>query len=304
MPLFQFRSRRRSIVTETAPDRRFRLFGGRRHLAAMPYPLPKDTSEINRLDFQHYLLRTGFRGNFAAPLADPTSILDVGCGSGRWAMELAAYFPIAQVVGVDLVPPATDDTQTLGYGLEKRPENYTFVAGNVLEGLPFPDQSFDFVHQRLLITAIPRDRWPFLVHELTRLARVGGWVELAECGVPEDGGPGLTSLWNSWIELCSRRGVDFTMGHRIGELLQQGGLTGVQQQRLYFPMGDYGGRIGRMSATDCLAVASALRAPVISQGIQPEDQYDQLMAVARDEFGRTNRGGVLPFYLAYGQRTA
>jgi len=122
MPLFQFRSRRRSIVTDTAPDRRFRLFGGRRHLAAMPYPLPKDTSEINRLDFQHYLLRTGFRGNFAAPLADPTSILDVGCGSGRWAMELAAYFPIAQVVGVDLVPPATDDTQTLGYGLEKRPK--------------------------------------------------------------------------------------------------------------------------------------------------------------------------------------
>ncbi len=69
-------------------------------------------------------------------------------------------------------------------------------------------------------------------------------------------------------------------------------------------MGDYGGRIGRMSATDCLAVAGALHAPVISQGIQPEDQYDQLTAVAREEFGRTNKGGVLPFYLAYGQRSA
>src|SRR5260370_23310926 len=136
MPLFQLGSGRRSIVTETAPDRRFRLFGGRRHLAAMPYPLPKDTSEINRLDFQHYLLRTGFRGNFAAPLADPTSILDVGCGSGRWAMELAAYFPIAQVVGVDLGGRRIINKKTLGYGLEKRPENYTFCACTVAEGLP------------------------------------------------------------------------------------------------------------------------------------------------------------------------
>src|SRR5262249_16113157 len=139
MPQFQLGARRHSIVTETAPDRRFHLFGGRRHLAAMPYPLPTDTGEINRLAFAAHFLRTGFRGNLAWPLADPTSSLDVGCDSGRWAMELATYFPIAQVVGLDLVPPATDDAQTLGYGLEKRPGNYTFIAGNVLEGLPFPD---------------------------------------------------------------------------------------------------------------------------------------------------------------------
>src|SRR5258708_31020767 len=129
-------------------------------------------------------------------------------------MELAAYFPIAQVVGVDLVPPATDDAQTLGYGLEKRPENYTFVAGNVLEGLPFPDQSFDFVHQRLLITAIPGNRWPFVVHELTRLARIGGWVGLAECGVPEDGRPALTRLGKARNEAVSRRGVAVLTGPR------------------------------------------------------------------------------------------
>lgn len=57
---FLFGSRRRAVVLEQPEtDYRFRLFGGRRHLAAMPYPLPKDMGEINRLDFQHYLLRTG-----------------------------------------------------------------------------------------------------------------------------------------------------------------------------------------------------------------------------------------------------
>src|SRR5262249_34476477 len=107
----------------------------------------------------------------------------------------------------------------------------------------------------------------------------------------------------SWIELCKRRDVDFTMGHRIGDLLRQGGLTGVQQQCLYFPMGDYGGRIGRMSATDCLAVAAALRAPVVAQGILPAAEYDQLTALAREEFSQARGRGVLPFYIAYGQRT-
>src|SRR5258708_13635237 len=105
-------------------------------------------------------------------------------------MELAAYFPIAQVVGVDLVPPATDDAQTLGYGLEKRPENYTFAAGNVLEGLPFPDQSFDFVHQRLLITAIPGHPCPCVAPERTRLPRRRGWAERPECAAPQPRRPG------------------------------------------------------------------------------------------------------------------
>ena len=41
---------------------------GRQHALGVPYALPQDFGEINRLDFQHYLLRHAFRGNFAAPL--------------------------------------------------------------------------------------------------------------------------------------------------------------------------------------------------------------------------------------------
>ena len=111
--MWPFRSQRRDVVLESVPDQRFRFFGGRQHLAAMPYPLPKDMDEINRLDFQHFLLRTGLRGNFAAPIGQPTDILDVGCGSGRWAMEVAALFPQGRVIGFDLVPPP-DDANPLG----------------------------------------------------------------------------------------------------------------------------------------------------------------------------------------------
>lgn len=295
--------KRRVVVSDTTEDRRFRFFGGRRHLAAMPYPLPKDTAEINRLDFQHYILRLGFRGNYGAPLAQPRDILDVGCGSGRWAMEMASIFPTARVVGLDLVPPPMDDARTLGYGLDRRPDNYSYTPGNVLEGLPFPDAAFDFIHQRLLITAIPQDRWPHVIQELVRVTRPGGWVELAECGVPE-GAPGLVSLWQTWITLTAKRGVDFTMGHSLGILLKNGGLAGVTQNSRYFPMGAYGGHVGRMSATDCMAVGQALRPGVVGAGIATESEYDRLVHAAQEEFNRPRGSGVLPFYLAYGQRVA
>ena len=300
--LFQ-RFRRPTVVLDAVEaDARFRVFGGRRHLAHSHYPLPKDMGEINRLDFQHYLLRTGIGGNSIAPVREPRAILDVGSGSGRWGMELAAQYPAARVTGVDIVPPAVEDAQVLGHGLDMRPPNYQFTPGNVLEGLPFPDASFDLTHQRLLITAIPRERWPGVIAELIRVTRPGGWVELAECGVPERGGQGFMGLWGSWIEFLHGRGVDFTLGHSIGNMLAQGGLGNVAQRQLNFPMGDWGGRIGRASATDCLAVGKALRAGVLAAGVTTPDDYDQLYAQAEREFANRRGSGLLPFYLACGQR--
>ncbi|MGE5333148.1 MAG: class I SAM-dependent methyltransferase [Nitrososphaerota archaeon] len=301
--MWPFHRQRRDVVLDRLPDQRFRLFGGRQHLAALPYPLPKDMDEINRLDFQHFLLRTGLHGNYLAPLGQPTDILDVGCGSGRWAMEMAALFPRARVVGVDIVPPSSD-TSSLGQGLDTRPNNYRFIAGNILEGLPFPDASFDYVHQRLLITAIPRDRWPAVIQELVRVTRPGGWVELAECGAAQDGGSGYMALWQSWIDFLARRDVDFTMGKHIGQLLSSGGLVNVQQRVLNFPMGNWGGRIGRASATDCLAVGKALRAGVIAQNIVSAEQYDALYARTQREFAQRQGRGILPFYVSCGQRLA
>ena len=74
---------------------------GRRFLEGS-YLLPKDSTEINRLDFQHYLLRQALKGNYLAPIRDPGYILDVGAGTGRWGREMAMCFPASHVMGIDL----------------------------------------------------------------------------------------------------------------------------------------------------------------------------------------------------------
>src|SRR5437016_4183503 len=113
-----------------------------------PYIVPWNMEEVNRLDFQHHLLRQALSGNYRAPIKRSKNILDVGCGTGRWAQEMAQTFPDANVIGLDIFdPPAEANTST-------KPSNYQFVMADVLKGLPFSSYQFDFIHQRSLGCAI------------------------------------------------------------------------------------------------------------------------------------------------------
>ncbi len=288
------------IVVQEKPAPRFTVFAGQRRLANNPYILPKDLTEVKRLDFQHFVLKYGIHGNYLAPISQPTAILDVGCGTGRWAMEMARDFPGAKVYGLDVV--AAEDF-TIGYGLQYKPQNYTFLEGDALKPLPFPDNTFDFTHQRLLIGAVPMGKWPEIIQELKRVTRPGGWIELAECGVPRDEpGKPYPQLWSTWIDFSKSRNVDFTMGSSIGQLLRNGQLAQVKQHEIIFPMGNYGGHIGLMSATDCLAMGRTMKNPVITKGIIDEKTYDTLYNATEQEFNMKIGKGVLPFYIAYAQK--
>ncbi|HEX8036373.1 MAG TPA: methyltransferase domain-containing protein [Ktedonobacterales bacterium] len=277
------------------------VFGGRLRKVGVPYAMPADLAEINRLDFQHYLLRQAFQGNFAAPVRDPANILDVGTGTGRWAHEMAEFFPGAQVVGVDITPPPSD-APAAAPAADPRPPNYSFIAANVLEGLPFPDASFDFVHMRLLYSAIPHTRWPYVIGELVRVTRPGGWIESVESSVPSQPGPVLTRLSARINDLIAHRGIDPHDGARVGEMLRAAGLTGVAEQRIDMPIGSHGGRIGTLLATDLLAGIEGFGGLLVQMGLFSAEQFQQLHAELRAEFASPENRAVGPFYVAYGQQ--
>src|SRR5215467_77642 len=129
------------------------------------YLLPRHPGEIDRLDIQHYALRETMGANFLAPVESPQRLLDVGCGTGQWGFEACHQFPEALVLGLDLVAGKPD-----------RPARYHWVKANLLQGLPFVHDQFDFVHQRLLVTGVPLASWPQVVAEFARVTRPGGWV--------------------------------------------------------------------------------------------------------------------------------
>ncbi len=296
-PFFRKKSGATAVSEAGAVKGRLETRGDRLHLADAPYVLPADDKEINRLDFQHYMLRHTLRGNYAAPINNPRSILDVGSGTGRWAMEMAALFPNANVIGVDITPPATENMASVVI-----PRNYTFTPGNILEGLRFPDGAFDFVHMRLLLFAIPEARWPDVTRELARVTRPGGWIELVETGPQQRGGPAMDQLVD-WITQASvKRGVNPLLGPRISDFLKMAGMTNVVGRGVALPVGAYGGRVGRLAETDVFGVVGGVKGLVTSMGIASPEAYDRAMQQAHADLA--SHQCILPFYIAYGQRPA
>ncbi|CAG8615258.1 3281_t:CDS:2, partial [Ambispora gerdemannii] len=139
------------------------------------YPMPCDALEKKRLHMQHYLFKEVWNGNFSSPIHEKLKqgmrVLDSGCGVGSWTLDMANEYPASTFVGVDLIEVATVDI---------RPSNAEFLQFNLLNGLPFPNETFDFVYQRFLWQAFTQNQWINLIDNFLRVTKTGGWIELME----------------------------------------------------------------------------------------------------------------------------
>lgn len=270
----------------------------RRHREDVPYALPKDLEEGQRLNLQHYIFRYTLQGNYAAPLAATTStILDVGSGTGIWGQEMAQLFPAARVFGLDLEPP---QSVSLAASVTPVPANYHFTQGNLLEGLPFPDKMFDYTHQRMLVMGIPLQRWPEAIRELVRVTRIGGWVELLELGTDiHPAGPATRQLLDWSLNFLKARGIDSSEMRNLGAMLSQNGLSSIASRSLDIPLGAWDRHLGVLLEKDISAAFRAIKPSTCQvEGISPE-RFEQHLQEAMQEWKHNK--SVYRFYLAYGQ---
>ncbi|MEO7020477.1 MAG: methyltransferase domain-containing protein [Ktedonobacteraceae bacterium] len=264
---------------------------GRRFLRNTSYVLPKDGGEVNRLDFQHYLLRQAFRGDYLAPIGHhPGSILDVGSGTGIWGKTLAQQFPETPIYSVDL-----EHIKTTGL----TPPNYTFVQGNILEGLPFGDESFRFVHQRLLVSAIRAPYWPTVIRELLRVTQPGGYIELVECAFEGINLGPFTQHFFTWgKQAFQSRGIDLQIIPELGRYLREAGVRDIQERLVDLPLGSWGGRIGSLTLENQSMVFQSMRAVYTQMG--GEQEFDTLLAQLPQEW--EHHHSLFRFYAFWGRK--
>ena len=87
---------------------------------------------------------------------------------------MANDFPNAMCYGLNMLRvPDTEDFLHI-------PPNLHFDKANVLQGLGHPNDSFDFIHQRNMVHAYHGDDISFIMSEMLRLLKSGGYVELIE----------------------------------------------------------------------------------------------------------------------------
>lgn len=59
-------------------------------------------------------------------------------------------------------------------------DQFTFSYGNVIEKLPYADNTFDFVHMRFFVYALRKEEWPMALKEIIRVVKPGGMIQTTE----------------------------------------------------------------------------------------------------------------------------
>ena len=142
---------------------------------------PENTLEMTRLIEQDRIITKGLGGVFPEydrlP-EDVKHILDVGCGSGGWVLDVAYQYPECEVVGLDVSTTLLNYARARADVQERK--NAVFVQGNVLKPLEFADGEFDLVNMRFATAFLLREAWLPVLQELFRILRPGGIMRITE----------------------------------------------------------------------------------------------------------------------------
>ncbi|KAI5796059.1 S-adenosyl-L-methionine-dependent methyltransferase [Pyronema domesticum] len=161
-----------STASLTSSVQEYLFENGRRYHAYYgtdKYIQPTDETEQDRLDLHHEIQRLVWEDKLhQAPLTEPHRILDIGTGTGIWAIDIADLYPMAEVIGTDLSPIQPS----------WMPANCRFEVDDAMQNWTFQNNFFDLIHIRNCSTGITN--WDHLASEMFRCTAPGGYVEFCE----------------------------------------------------------------------------------------------------------------------------
>ena len=176
----------------------------REHTSAYFVQDRSNLEELSRLEIQDNMITTGM-GGVLPELSGSCHfrrVLDVGCGTGGWLMELARTHPtIEMLVGGDISGKMMEyaRSQAVLQGLDRFVQ---FQEMDALRALPFPDYFFDLVNQRLGISWVRNWEWKKLFVEYHRVTRPGGIIRMTEAAIVQSNSEALTRLCDLVLETC------------------------------------------------------------------------------------------------------
>ncbi|PKS12616.1 hypothetical protein jhhlp_000824 [Lomentospora prolificans] len=159
---------------------------------------------LSQGNIQHELYIRCLDGELClSPMANGAKrVLDIGTGTGSWAVDYADLHPDCEVIGVDLSPIQP----TLCCLLGSVPPNLVFEIDDVEKEWTWT-KKFDFIFARMMLGCF---------EDLRRFVRVaydnlepGGYLELQDMGLParsDDGTLAPDSYLSQWCDFCLEAG--------------------------------------------------------------------------------------------------
>ncbi|CAM9518229.1 unnamed protein product, partial [Scytosiphon promiscuus] len=129
---------------------------------------------------------------------DTASLLDVGCGTGRFLTFVKNNFETLKVTALDL---SLFNLRTAKQKL-KGLEGVTYVESNA-EHMAIENESQDVVTCNFVLSTVPRDAQANMINEIARTLKPGGKAVIVDATQPEFDGAGVCTLDGlpSWGEM-------------------------------------------------------------------------------------------------------
>ncbi|KAH6987130.1 S-adenosyl-L-methionine-dependent methyltransferase [Ilyonectria destructans] len=220
----------------------YRTINGRRFHSEQgnaQYWVTNDDQSNEALDINHHVITLLFGGKLhKAPLNKDNihKAVDIGTGTGIWAMDFADEYPNAKVVGTDISPIQPSWV----------PANLEFQIDDCTQEWTFEEESLNYVHIRFLVGSVVD--WPALFKQAYRCLKPGGYIESYE-GSPnigsDDGTVTKTSAMGQWGEIFVEGGRKLGRSFSLledGEQrrgIEAAGFVDIEESNFKVPIGTW-----------------------------------------------------------------
>ncbi|KAE8148100.1 S-adenosyl-L-methionine-dependent methyltransferase [Aspergillus avenaceus] len=196
---------------------------------------PNDEKAMEQLELGHHVFNLMLDGSlYLSPIPeDVDRVLDVGTGTGIWAIEFADTHPSATVIGTDLSP--IQPTWV--------PPNVHFEIDDCCDEWIYRKDSFDFIHVRGLYGCIAD--WDHFYRQTFDHLKRGSYLEQVEVSMEPKSDDGSTkgTIFEEWGQVLLEAGDAFGKTLRTldeaKERMVRAGFVDVQERRFKCPIGPW-----------------------------------------------------------------
>ncbi|KAH9203451.1 S-adenosyl-L-methionine-dependent methyltransferase [Leptodontidium sp. 2 PMI_412] len=280
--------------------RAYALENGRRYhkFREGSYHFPNDDSEQDKEDMTHAMMVNLCQRLHFAPIGmNPQNILDMGTGTGIWAIDMGDQYSSANILGVDLSP--IQPTWV--------PPNVRFMVDDIESPWLHPRNHFDYIHSRHTVMAI-RD-WLKLMRRA--LSREDGWrckksttTPIATM-LPNDP---VAQYWGLVRDGLASLGVDFDATLLLADMMRDAGFINVTTRIFHIP-------IGRWPKNKVLKMVGLSWRAILLDGAQPialgpltrglkwsREAVEMLLVEVREAYMDEWVHSYMPLHIIYGQK--
>ncbi|KAK4120503.1 S-adenosyl-L-methionine-dependent methyltransferase [Parathielavia appendiculata] len=272
----------------------------------IPYFLPNDESETERLDLQHNLVILTQDGQlYISPAGKDKPlkrVLDAGCGTGIWSIDFADENPETSVVGIDISPIQPSFVP---------PKVEFFVDDLELEWNYV--NPFDFIYTRFMTGSLKN--WPKFFDQAYKHLQPGGWIEICDIVSPiacDDGSMTDETPLLKWskllLEASENLGASLSSPQHYKQQMIDAGFQNVVQVDYKWPTNPWPKdpkhkEIGAWTQANIMQALQALSIMSFTKGLGwSVIEVETLLAQVRKDVKNKDVHAYWPIIVVYGQK--